>query len=100
MQSLGTLGGGGLFAGKSLAVLGAGLLAGASVAADVVSVPSISRAQGGTTGGGPGLEIVPSPARAGTIPRSEAGHALGRRRLSRSMAGAGIETDGKAGRSS
>lgn len=77
MAGLGTLGGGGLFAGKSLAVLGAGLLAGATVGGVLVASGAVNpgASQGGATpGGGPGLELVPCPDQGpviGTIPRNQ-----------------------------
>ena len=76
MAGLGTLGGGGLFAGKSLAVLGAGLLAGAVGGGALVVSDAVQfgGTQGGTTGGGPGLEIVPCPGQGpaiGSIPRDQ-----------------------------
>jgi hypothetical protein len=77
MAGLGALGGGGLLAGQSLAVLGAGLLAGATaggllVASGAVAPGAAPREANG--GGGPGLELVPCPDRGpviGTIPRNQ-----------------------------
>jgi hypothetical protein len=77
MAGLGALGGGGLLAGQSLAVLGAGLLAGATaggllVASGAVAPGAAPREANG--GGGPGLELVPCPDTGpviGTIPRNQ-----------------------------
>lgn len=77
MAGLGAPGGGGLFAGQSLAVLGAGLLAGAMaggvlVASGAVSPGAAPREANG--GGGPGLELVPCPDTGpviGVIPRNQ-----------------------------
>jgi len=77
MAGLSALGGGGLFAGQSLAVLGAGLLAGATaggllVASGAVAPGAAQREANG--GGGPGLELVPCPDTGpviGTIPRNQ-----------------------------
>ena len=77
MTGLGTLGGGGLLAGKSLAVLGAGLLAGATFGGVLVASGAVNPGtpQGGAApGGGPGLELVPCPDQGpviGTIPRNQ-----------------------------
>ncbi len=76
MAGLGTLGGGGLLAGKSLAVLGAGLLAGAIGGGALVASGAVhfGGAQGAVTGGGRGLELVPCPDQGpviGTIPRNQ-----------------------------
>ncbi len=68
MAGLGALGGGGLFAGKSLAVLGTGLLAGAVgggvlVASGAVRFGGHTATAGGPPGAanGPGLQVVPCP---------------------------------------
>jgi len=77
MTGLGTLGGGGLLAGKSLAVLGAGLLAGATFGGVLVATGAVNPGtpQGGAApGGGSGLELVPCPDQGpviGTIPRNQ-----------------------------
>ena len=90
MAGLGALGGGGLFAGKSLAVLGAGLLAGAvgRRRARRDPAPSISAAPGrDRRRRRRGLELVPCPDQGpviGTIPRDQqvlVTGAVGRRRL-------------------
>jgi len=76
MAGLGTLGGGGLFAGKSVAVLGAGLLAGAVGGGALVGSGAVhfGPAQGGNAGAGRGLQLVPCPEQGpviGTIPRNQ-----------------------------
>jgi hypothetical protein len=76
MAGLGTLGGGGLFAGKSLAVLGAGLLAGAIGGGALVGSGAVhfGGPQGGNAGAGRGLELVPCPDQGpviGTIPQNQ-----------------------------
>ncbi len=77
MAGLSALGGSGLLAGKSLAVLGAGLLSGAVaggalVASGTVEFGASAGAGGGATGAG--LELVPCPDQGpvlGTIPRDQ-----------------------------
>ena len=77
MAGLSALGGSGLLAGKSLAVLGAGLLSGAVaggalVATGTVEFGASAGAGGGATGAG--LELVPCPDQGpvlGTIPRDQ-----------------------------
>ena len=76
MAGLGALGGGGLLAGKSLAVLGAGLLAGALGGGALVGSGAVhfGPSQGGTVGAGGGLQLVPCPDQGpviGTIPRNQ-----------------------------
>ena len=78
MAGLGAAGGSGLFSGPSLAVLGAGLLAGAVGGGALVATGTvdISRAGsgGGTASGGPGLELLPCPGQGpviGSIPRNQ-----------------------------
>ncbi len=76
MAGLGTLGGGGLLAGKSLAVLGAGLLAGALGGGALVGSGAVHFGpnQGGNAGAGGGLQLVPCPDQGpviGTIPRNQ-----------------------------
>ena len=83
MAGLGSAGGAGLFTGQSLAVLGAGLLAGAIVGAGLVASGTVDfsgAANGGSAGGaaggatGAGLEVVPCPNQGpviGTIPRNQ-----------------------------
>jgi len=78
MAGLGALGGGGLFAGKSLAVLGGGLLAGALGGTVLVASGTVHVGGGGTTGtpsaGTGGLEVVACPGRGpliGAIPRGQ-----------------------------
>jgi hypothetical protein len=77
MAGLGALGGGGLFAGQSLAVLGAGLLAGATAGGLLVATGAVTPGAApleANGGGGPGLELVPCPDRGpviGTIPRNQ-----------------------------
>ncbi len=76
MAGLGALGGGGLLAGKSLAVLGAGLLAGALGGGALVGSGAVhfGPGQGGNGGAGGGLQLVPCPDQGpviGTIPRNQ-----------------------------
>jgi FlaG/FlaF family flagellin (archaellin) len=78
MAGLGALGGSGLFAGKSLAVLGAGLLAGAVGGGALVASGTVqfggNAGAGQGAGAGPGLELVPCPDQGpviGTIPRDQ-----------------------------
>lgn len=83
MAGLGSAGGGGLFTGQSLAVLGAGLLAGAVGGAGLVASGTVDfsgAANGGSAGGaaggatGAGLEVVPCPDQGpviGTIPQNQ-----------------------------
>ena len=77
MAGLAALGGGGLFAGKSLAVLGAGLLSGAVAGGALVASGTVEfggNASSGGAAGGAGLELVPCPDQGpvlGTIPRAQ-----------------------------
>ena len=77
MAGLGALGAGGLLAGKSLAVLGAGFLAGAIGGAALVGSGAVHVGPppgGVNTGGGVGLELVPCPDQGpviGTIPPNQ-----------------------------
>ncbi len=77
MAGLGALGASGLFAGKSLAVLGAGLLTGALTGGALVASGTVQL--GGTSGATasgshPGLELVPCPDQGpvmGVIPQNQ-----------------------------
>ena len=80
MAGLGTPGGGGLFAGKSLAALGGGLVAGGVVGATlvltgIVDLNGTGEAAGTSPAGfGPGLEVVLCPDQrpvVGTIPQGQ-----------------------------
>jgi hypothetical protein len=76
MAGLGALGGSGLVAGKSLAVLGAGLLSGAVAGSALVATGTVEfgGGTGGSAGAGAGLQLVPCPDQGpvlGSIPRDQ-----------------------------
>ena len=78
MAGLGALGGSGLLAGNSLAVLGAGLLTGAVAGGALVATGTVefggNAAGGGGNAGGAALELVPCPDQGpvvGSIPRNQ-----------------------------
>ena len=77
MAGLGALGGSGLIAGKSLAVLGAGLLSGAVAGSALVATGTVEfggSADRPTASAGAGLQLVPCPDQGpvlGSIPRDQ-----------------------------
>ena len=76
MAGLGALGGSGLIAGKSLAVLGAGLLSGAVAGSALVATGTVEfgGSASGPASAGAGLQLVPCPDQGpvlGSIPRDQ-----------------------------